>query len=127
MFHSEKTDLRSASGIFSSEIALDYRAQSARAFCPQCGVSTLWGGVVGCPPLSSGPQGESGAEAVSPVARAPSSTEGSPSCVPRSLLRSGEKPPGTEKLGFWAWQIPTQICIFLFNLIHCEDWLIVRQ
>ena len=58
MFCSKKADFRSASRIFSSEIALDYRAQSARAFCPQCGVSTLWGGVVGCPPLSFGPQGE---------------------------------------------------------------------
>ena len=50
-----------------------------------------------------------------------------PSCVPRSPPRSGEKPPGTEKLEFWGWQIPTQICIFLFNLIQCEDWLVGRQ
>lgn len=26
-----------------------------------------------------------------------------------------------------GWQIPPQICIFLLNLIQCEDWLVVRQ
>ena len=56
MFHSEKTDFRSASRIFSSEIALDYRAQSARTFCPQCGVSTPWGAVVGYTPSALGPK-----------------------------------------------------------------------
>lgn len=51
MFHSEKTDLRPASRIFSSETALDERAQSGRAFCPQL-VSALCGrggGFVRCP------------------------------------------------------------------------------
>ena len=56
MFCSKKAGFRSASRIFSSEIALDYRAQSARAFCPQCGISTLWEGVVGCSPSALGPK-----------------------------------------------------------------------
>ena len=56
MFHSKKPDLRSASRIFSFEIAFDYRAQSAGAFCPRCGVSTLWGGIVGCPPSTLSPK-----------------------------------------------------------------------
>ena len=56
MFHSKKPDLRSASRIFSFESALDYRALSARAFCPRCGVSTLWGGVVGCSPSALSPK-----------------------------------------------------------------------
>ena len=29
--------------------------------------------------------------------------------------------------GFWVGKIPTQVCIFLFNLIQCEYWLVVRQ
>ena len=48
MFHSENTDYRPASRIFSSEVALDERAEAARAFCPQlgsalCGRGALWG------------------------------------------------------------------------------------
>ena len=50
-----------------------------------------------------------------------------PSCVRRRLPRSGEKLPGTAKQGLGGWQIPTQNCIVLFNLIQCEDWLVVRQ
>ena len=53
MFLSKKTDFRSASRSFSSELALDYRAQSARAFCPQCGVGTLRGRVLWGVPLSA--------------------------------------------------------------------------
>lgn len=64
---------------------------------------------------------------MSSVARVPSSPEGSPSCVHRRLPRSAEKLPGTEKQGFGGWQIPIQICIVLFKLIQCEDWLVVRQ
>ena len=59
MFHSKKPDLRSASRIFSFEMALDYRARAAGAFCPRCGVSALWGrgsGVVGCPPSALSPK-----------------------------------------------------------------------
>lgn len=64
---------------------------------------------------------------MSSAARVPSSPEGSPSCVHRRLPRSAEKLPGTEKQGFGGWQIPIQICIVLFKLIQCEDWLVVRQ
>ena len=123
MFHRKKTDLRSASRDFGSEIALDYRAWSAGAFCPWCGVSTLSGGggaLWGVPLASSEPQGGQGAETVSPVAHASS-------CVPQSPPSSGEKPPGTEKLGFGGWQIPTRIYIFLFKLTQCENWLVVKQ
>ena len=57
MFHSKKPDLRSASRIFSFEMALDYRARAAGAFCPRCGVRTLWGGgIVGCPPSALSPK-----------------------------------------------------------------------
>ena len=64
---------------------------------------------------------------MSSAARVPSSPEGSPSRVRRRLPCSGEKPPGTEKQGFGGWQFSTQICIVLFNLMQCEDWLVVRQ
>ena len=64
---------------------------------------------------------------MSSAARVPSSRECSPSCVHRRLPRSGEKLPGTGKQGLGGWQIPTPICIVLFNLIPCEDWLVVRQ
>lgn len=64
---------------------------------------------------------------MSSAARVPPSPVGSPTCVHRRLPRSGAKPPGTEKQGFGGWQIPTQICIVLLNIIQCEDWLVVRQ
>ena len=55
VFHSEKTDVRPASRIFSSQIALD-ESSGRQGVLSTAGVSTLWGGVVGCPP-SSEPQG----------------------------------------------------------------------
>ena len=118
MFHRKKTDLRSASRVFGSEMALDYRARSAG--CSVHGVlAALCVGAPGCPP-SSEPQGGQGAEAMSPAARAPS-------CVPQRPPRSGEKRPGTESWGLGGWQIPTRICIFLSRLTQCENGLVVGQ
>ena len=61
-------------------------------------------GVVGCPPSALSPK-------VGEVPR---------QCLlcPQSPPMSGERPPGTEKLRFWGWQILTQMCIFIFHLIN---------
>ena len=56
VFHSEKTDFRPASRVFSSQTALDERAQAGRAFCPPL-VSALCGGALWGVPPSSEPQG----------------------------------------------------------------------
>ena len=89
------------------------------------GQHSVGGGRCGVSPSSSEPEGGTGAEAVSPAARDPTSTVGSPSCVPRSLPHSGEKPPDTEKLRFGVGS-PSDLH-FPFNLTQCGDWLLVRH
>ena len=89
------------------------------------GQHSVGGGRCGVSPSSSEPEGGRGAEAVSPAARDPTSTEGSPSCVPRSLPHSGEKPPGTEMLRFGVGS-PSDLH-FPFNLTQCGDWLLLRH
>ena len=55
MFRSKKTDFRSASRIFSSEIAVDYRAQPGHSV--HSVVSALCGGALwGVPPSALGPK-----------------------------------------------------------------------
>ena len=131
MFHSEKTDFRPALRVFSSQTALDDRAQSGRAFCPQlvsalCGAVRRWRRCGVSRPALSRKVGEVPRRCpLRPVC--PPALRDTPSCVHRRLPRSGEKLPGTAKQGLGGWHIPTQICMVLFNLIQCEDWLVVRQ